>query len=353
MTKLYELLQLRKRQDGDFGIEIECEGNNLAVPKNDIWNTVDDGSLRGEYPHGRAEWVFRRPHSLEDSIKELESLAKYQADNNAELNFSFRTSVHVHMNVQDLTFDQYLNTVYTYLLLENALVRYCGNERIGNRFCLRMQDAEGLSELLYGLFNKGPKMLDYFSKETAKYASINLAATKQYGSLEFRAMQGNLSVPYISTWLRALYNIREFAKQHKDPQAIHDAFVKMSPSEFMGTVLQDEYRFFSYEDEVNDIRHAFSITLELPYAYTNDEGRKEQRKLEILKREEEVRMQYEAEQMRLKQRMDRAIRAVQEDMDDVPQLRHANYAPEPVRRVAKLEKLLVGQGIIAHIGAEL
>lgn len=314
MTKLYELLQLRKRQDGDFGVEIECEGKNLATPDVAVWHTVDDGSLRGEFPHGRAEWVFRQPQSLADSITELDKLAKYQADNKAELNFSFRTSVHVHMNVQNLTFDQYLNTIYTYLLLENALVRYCGNERVGNRFCLRMQDAEGLAEMLHVLFNKGPKMLAYFSKETAKYASINLAATNQYGSLEFRAMQGNLSVPYISTWLRALFNIREFAKQHKNPQAIHDVFVKMGPSEFMEAVLKDEYRFFSYEDEVNDIRHAFSITLELPYAYTDEEGRKEQRKQEIMKREAEVRQQYEIEQVRLRQRMDKAIRAMHDDM---------------------------------------
>ena len=356
MTKLYELLQLRKRQDGDFGIEIECEGKNLAVPIPDVWNTVDDGSLRGEFPHGRAEWVLKKPLSLDEATKAVADLAAYQAANKAQLDFSFRTSVHVHMNVQNLTFNQYLNVIYTYLLLENVLVRYCGNDRIGNRFCLRMQDAEGLSDLLVGLFNKGPKMMGHFSRENVKYASINLAATNAYGSLEFRAMQGNLQVDYINTWVKALYNLREFAKARKDPQDIHDYFVRTDPSEFMANVLKDTYNHFSYEDEVNDIRQAFSITLELPYAYSNDEKRKKEREAELERRERELKEQYEFEQARVKQRMENAIRDLRNREFDleIPQpiryndlnLHAPQVAPAPrVRRGAIVNQVIVDEMI--------
>lgn len=352
MKKLYELLQLRKRQDGDFGIEIECEGENLAVPVPDVWRTVDDGSLRGEFPHGRAEWVLSNPLSITDAAKAVADLAAYQAEHNAQLDFSFRTSVHVHMNVQNLTFDQYLNTVYTYLLLENVLVRYCGNERIGNRFCLRMQDAEGLGDLLVELFSKGPKMLGYFSKENAKYASINLAATTSYGSLEFRAMQGNLQVPYINTWVKALYNIREFAKSRKDPQDIHDFFVRTDPSEFMAAVLKDTYNHFSYDDEVNEIRHAFSITLELPYAYSSEEKRKRERMADLLRREKELQEAYEAEQARIKRRMERDIQNLRDNEFDLVMPRQPRQldaliqgGPPPAPRPRNFQAL-VGQGAI-------
>lgn len=298
MTKLYELLNLNELP-GDFGIEIECEGNNLAVPPKAIWNTVDDGSLRGEFPHGRAEWVFAKPLSLDDSIKELHNLRIYQDKYKAELNFSFRTSVHVHMNVQHLTFDQYLNTIYTYILLENALVRYCGDERIGNRFCLRMQDAEGLSEYIEHIFRSGYRGLFNINPDQARYAALNVACTTKYGSLEFRSMRGNLEVPYISTWLKALYNIRKFACKFKNPQQIHDMFVRTHPSEFMEEVLGDVYRFLSYEDEVEDMRMAFSLSLQLPYAYTNEEIRQAELKRKRQEQEKRIREQMEMELARV------------------------------------------------------
>ncbi len=316
MKKLYELLKLPNKHDGDFGIEVECEGENLAVPPVDLWRTVDDGSLRGAFPHGRAEWVLSAPMKLQQAEKAISDLRAWQDANNAKMNFSFRTSVHVHMNVQHLTLDQYLNVVYTYLLLENVLVRYCGPERIGNRFCLRTQDAEGITEMLQDLFRNGIPALRRINMEQAKYASINLAATNSYGSLEFRAMQGNLEVAYIHTWLRALHNLRTFAMKYKNPQAIHDAFVRNEPSRFMQEVLQDTYQFFSYEDEVNDMRQAFSITLDLPYAYVNEDQRARERQAEILRQEEELRKRYEHEAMRLQQQMERAIENVRNNNGD-------------------------------------
>lgn len=317
MKKLYELLNLRKIQDGDFGIEVECEGVNLAVPNEAVWRTVDDGSLRGQYPTGRAEWVLKEPMGLADTQKAIANLRKYQDDCNAQMNFSFRTSVHVHMNVQHLTLDQYLNTLYTYLLLENVLVRYCGNDRVGNRFCLRTQDAEGITEIMRQVFKSGIPAITRVNMEQAKYASVNVAATPTYGSLEFRAMQGNLEVEYINRWLRALYNLRSFAMKQKNPQAIHDLFVRSEPSRFMQEVLQDEYPFFAYEDEVSDMRQAFSVTLDLPYAYTSDEQRKKEREIALQKHEEDLRKRYERDQLYLKQEMEAAIEQVRNNPDAI------------------------------------
>lgn len=269
MTKLYELFA-HKPKAGDFGIEIECEGKDLAPHVPDEWNIVDDGSLRGRFPNERAEYVLRKPLSLDGSIKAVADLRNSQLAYNARMNFSFRTSVHVHMNVQQLTYPQYLNLIYTYLLVEEPLVRYCGDERVGNRFCLRLQDAEGLLDYLFTLFRKGPMQLDNIYDDAVRYAAINIAATKKYGSLEFRAMRGNLEVPYISTWLKTLYNLREFAKRFDNPQAIHDHFVKTTPSEFMAEVLGDTYMYYSYPQEAQAIRNSFSITLELPYNYVDN-----------------------------------------------------------------------------------
>ena len=270
MTKLCELFPF-KRKLGDFGIEIECEGKGLANFESDKWNIVDDGSLRGRFPDERAEYVLHSPLLLNDAIKAVNDLRNLQIANNAKMDFSFRTSVHVHLNVQQLTYPQYLNLIYIYLLLEEPLVRYCGDERIGNRFCLRLQDAEGLLDYLFDMFRQGPNCLFAFPEDAVRYAAINIAATRKYGSLEFRAMRGNMEVPYISTWLRSLYNLREFAKRFDNPQAVHDHFVKSSPSQFMAEALGAEYMYFSYPGEVYALRHSFSITLELPYSYVDHE----------------------------------------------------------------------------------
>src|ERR1700744_4528670 len=95
-----------KKSEGDVGIEIECEGNGLGVMNNQYWRTEDDGSLRGEYPYTRAEYILSKPIPISDVDKAMTlfhaSLPK------AKFKFSFRTSVHVHVNVQQLEWHQLL-----------------------------------------------------------------------------------------------------------------------------------------------------------------------------------------------------------------------------------------------------
>ncbi len=267
MTKLYELLA-KPNKKGDFGIEIECEGERLPVlmPGN-AWNQCDDGSLRGEYPHGRSEYVLRKPLSLDDSMAAIMDLIKQGEDNKAKFDFSFRTSVHVHLNVLDLHIHHYLNLVYTYYIIEESLIRYCGDERIGNRFCLRLRDAEFIINQIGQLFADAPRYLFHLNMEELKYAAINLAATARYGSVEFRGMAGNLNPDYIRIWLKALHNLRTFAQQYDTPKQIHDLFVNTHPSKFIEMVLGDVYRFFAYENEVNDMRTNFSLSIDLPYMF--------------------------------------------------------------------------------------
>lgn len=308
MKKLSELLKLRKVPEGVFGIEIECEGEKLPALLPEQWDIHDDGSLRGRFPDQRAEYVLREPLSLDKAIDAVKALRNTIDVFKSELDFSFRTSVHVHVNITDLTTDQYLNMLYTYLLLENPLVRYCGNDRIANRFCLRLQDAEYFTETLRTVFQEGTTALRQLNMDNLKYASVNIAATPRYGSLEFRAMQGNMETEYISNWLHALNNIKEFAKRFETPRHIHDFFVRNEPSQFMREVLGDVYPLFSHEDEVHDLRLAFSLTIELPYVYEDERSR--------IKRKEEA---IDRERERLLRQVDMHIdRMRQEELEEEP-----------------------------------
>jgi hypothetical protein len=173
MQKLHELLGKAPLQ-GDVGLEIECEGVGFKKVDNDFWRCEDDGSLRGVYPSTRIEYVLRKPIPV-DQVKAAVINLK-AALPNAVPEFSFRTSVHVHVNVLELTEAQLLTFIYTYLLLEEPLMSLCGKERKGNRFCLRYQDADGMSGVLSQVFSKGVNSLGNYGEGDIRYAAMNLAA---------------------------------------------------------------------------------------------------------------------------------------------------------------------------------
>lgn len=365
MTKLHELLQ-QKPTNGLFGIEIETEGHNLSPIVPPQWKVEDDGSLRGQFPTERAEYVLKKPLDLQKAIDAVVKLREVQDANKAVLNFSFRTSVHIHVNVQQLTFPQYLNMIYTYLLLEEPLVRYCGKERVGNRFCLRLQDAEGLLDYLFMLFRQGYSAMRYINGDAVRYAAINVAATAKYGSLEFRSLKGNMDVPYITTWIQALDHIRSFAMEMKDPQEVHNLFVNNTPEQFAEIVLGDVYESFIYPEMEDDMRKSFSLALELPYNFVdstaNDAKVVADQKAKRERHEAEIKAMIEQEAVMARQRAEREInrRAERDGRGIVPPpvrndiLRPDDiFEPPPVRRRAQInpinpinwERLQAGRGM--------
>jgi hypothetical protein len=265
MKKLYQLLGNRHPTQGDVGIEIEVEGQDLVPVNNKWWKTEDDGSLRGRFPDEKAEYVLNQPILRKDVRPVLKVLAK--ALENSKLNFSFRTSVHVHVNCTDLSMTQIYNVIYTYLLLEEPLVSFCGKERKGNRFCLRLQDAEGLLDTLTKMFQLGDRGIDLIRQDAIRYASINIGSLLKYGSLEFRAMRGNLDVDVLKTWTEALMRVRDFGANAKSPKEVYEMYSNLGPEGFFSEVLGNLSEHFRYPRMVKEIQRSFSLSLDLPYSY--------------------------------------------------------------------------------------
>lgn len=273
MKKLLELLPLDPTK-GSFGIEIECEGQNLQRLDNGVWMSTADGSLRGHFPDSAVEWVLEKPVELAKAITAVNALSKFQEQKGALPKFSYRTSVHVHVNVQQLTEDEYLNLLYTYMLIEEPLIRFCGAQRRANRFCLSINNGEGILDHMNMIFRRGVEALRVIPEDAVRYAAMNIAATRKYGSVEFRSMRGTLDVDVLTTWLLTLNSIREFAKEHKDVTEIHDKFVKMKPIDFFRSIVGDEAPELEYKEIEADLRNNFSITLELVYAYQQSRQKK-------------------------------------------------------------------------------
>ena len=222
---------------GDVGIEIEVEGRNLPNPEK-YWRREQDGSLRGE----SAEYVLAKPMTLDGAQIALKSLALDYKKAGTKADDSVRAGVHVHVNVQSLNIVELYNYMTLYLILEELLVKYCGPTRVGNLFCLRSCDADFLIDRIkWAVRNKRFRNL---VDDNLRYASMNVKALGNYGSLEFRAMRSTSDFALIHEWASMLVHLREMAKTFADPTDIINGFSEGEAYGFLNRILGEYATIF-------------------------------------------------------------------------------------------------------------
>lgn len=264
MKQLFEFINKRAPIEGQFGIEIETEGENLIEVDDQYWHSTRDGSLRGE----NYEYIFKNPLPFEKVLPALNALRIRLKG--SQLDYSFRTSVHVHVNAQAMKHKQICSMVYAYYLLEEPLMTFCGKQRKGNRFCLRLQDAEGVLQHLSLLFKHGIASALRVDEDAIRYAALNLGSLKKYGSIEFRAMEGNLDVERLHIWVRALKALQEYAMSGVSPKDIYEAFQVHGAKAFLLAVLGDVSEYFIYPRMTRDMDQSASLSIDLPFTYVEE-----------------------------------------------------------------------------------
>jgi hypothetical protein len=115
--------------------------------------------------------------------------------------FSSRTSIHVHLNVLDLTSAQLKVLIYSYLVLEPLIFKFIAEPRRNNIYCNR------LSETYHIL----PKQNDW-----AKYTGLNLRTVSTLGTVEFRHLEGTEDVNKFRIWVNVIADLYSFAYNHKE-----------------------------------------------------------------------------------------------------------------------------------------
>ena len=227
MPKVYEALGRTKNdhmKGAMLGIECETEGKNLGrVGGMQYWRAEADGSLRNGIEYVS---IPLEPKLLETALKELQKGFK---DAKVVLDYSFRCSTHVHINVQDLTEGQLQSMILMYMLYENVFMNYVSDERVANRFCLRFQDAGSLThqvgQILRDIRRNGLRhAFMNFQQNELKYAAFNLYTLVKYGTLEFRALEGTNDLEHIQTWVQAIIRLRSNAMKWEDPMAMYEEF---------------------------------------------------------------------------------------------------------------------------------
>ena len=183
------------------GIEVELE----QAPQqfyHSGWLEDKDGSLR----EGGKEYIS---FVLDPQIVNREIAALYTGLtlSEPEPQFSWRTSIHVHLCVRDRTIEEVLKIFLLYLTFERILFLFADQNREKSVFCvpiIKSSLAEDLS-----LFFTQKNSIDHLVKNWHKYSALNLTRLDDYGTMEFRHLSGTWDVAKISNWigiLLSLYN---------------------------------------------------------------------------------------------------------------------------------------------------
>jgi hypothetical protein len=245
MKTVFQEMGLRRKESGLIGLEIEVEGKRLPAPEK-WWKTEQDGSLKA----GQSiEYVLAKPAKDEEELwQALEYLDSIYKVSNTVVDDSVRAGVHVHINCQELTTQQLYTFIVLFLVFESVLVKWCGETREGNLFCLRASDAEWLLEqLIEALVNKS--FYGTFRSDNLRYAAINVKALTDYGSLEFRSMRSTRDLKTIHTWASLLAALKRASLEFKSPTEVILRFSDQSPLRFIQNVLGPFEKEVSLKDK--------------------------------------------------------------------------------------------------------
>jgi len=275
--KLIELLG-KNNVKGDYALELEVEGTSLPDVFNAYWETTIDGSLRGE----AKEYVSKGPKSIKQLDNALKNLNDRFQDSDSVINQSYRTSTHVHQNVLHLEMEELFTLIYLYYLYEELLVTFSGENRKGNRFCLRLRDAEGVIENILNTFKQNSKFLKRVSHRkvdaeiwgnSCRYSALNLASIAKFGSLEYRSLRGTTDRETITLWVKLLDCLKNAAIFFKTPLSVKDCLDNNGVADLSLKVFGDLFRHIEFNGWENDVAYNASLAIQLPYelSYSSEE----------------------------------------------------------------------------------
>lgn len=221
----------------NIGVGLELEIENYRQADRDSpagWHIVADNSLR----NNGAEYVSRpgcRVYQLYDMLTRLFNECKTFKNQTSD-----RTSIHVHLNVQNLTWEQLNSLVILYTVFERALFRYASAEREHNIFCVPIRSSTVDSQCV---------TLTDLVDRASKYSAMNLQAVKRYGTVEFRHAAASFDVDYVFSWVMLL----GLLKRHATHVPLNEV-----KRQIMDLKVQSQYRLFA-----DQIFGGFSQLLEL------------------------------------------------------------------------------------------
>lgn len=197
------------------GIELEfedpCASNHAEMNtsfggEDAAWHLEPDGSLR--YGAELVSNPLPYPHEyFDDAMRQLDTLPKVYPD----ATVGKRTSMHIHVNVSDMTNEQFKAFMYLAVCLEPVLMRYCADHRQSSNFCAPTYHSVNQVHVLSKLFQTEGDHHHFNRELIPKYAALGLYRLFDLGTVEFRMFEGTLSSSQVEAAVKLLHSIWEQA----------------------------------------------------------------------------------------------------------------------------------------------
>lgn len=189
---------------GRLGFEIEMENVPNMPPPPPLWYYTEDESLRN---HGAEIVSLPLPDKfIKPALYILRQFLTKIADKKPD--FSWRTSVHVHCNVQELSGAQFLFLLRLYIVFEPLLYFFAGEQRQTNNFCVPLIGSS-VDKILSQFFDTQHISLRNLDVLWPKYAGLSVFRLKDLGTIEYRHLPGTTDLNRLLIWsnlILSLYN---------------------------------------------------------------------------------------------------------------------------------------------------
>jgi len=171
--------------DAYVGVEVELENASLRSGIR-MWEMHEEGSLKND---GR-EWVFARPYAGEDVVAAVSNLVS--AYEGKQVVCGPDGSVHVHVDVTDLTMDQLFRMLNLSFMFEPLLFDWMSPERGTNQFCQKLGNNSRRASSICNAIATGTTTGDVngavvaLSNQSYKYSATNTSRLRDLGTVEYR-----------------------------------------------------------------------------------------------------------------------------------------------------------------------
>jgi hypothetical protein len=181
------------------GIEVEIEDVRNPTVDPGLWRFTNDSSLRNGIE------LISHPLENGEILSALSALDIFYKRNSGAV-FSHRCSIHIHLNVSQITYEQLIVMLGFYLTVENLFFAAFFPHRKGNNYCYPLANTQ---------MTQNDISRRRLSRETWKYAAVNCYHLMDFGTLEFRQHPGTKDVFQLLTWIKTLQNIFTYAQETK------------------------------------------------------------------------------------------------------------------------------------------
>ena len=212
-----------------IGIEVEVENITGYVPVEYYWTAKADGSLRNNGVEFTS--IPLRGYQIPHAIRHLN---KCLYENNKP-DFSNRCSIHVHLNVRDMTWDEIKTLVLLYSIFERHFFNIAGTKRETGIFCVPLYKTDQLNVL---------NSLEYTAPSWYKYNAINCGTilgngdVPMFGTIEFRHLYGTTDEFTLMNWINNIMCLRKATQMITYQELLEKLKVMNTTSEYVQLYVQ-------------------------------------------------------------------------------------------------------------------